>query len=504
MPGTFTKRVIFPIGGLNRSLAFQSQPPYTTCDCLNVWPTDFKTGRKRGARRPPLVGVGTTGYVSGISEVRVAIGSTYNRQLMAMVGGHLYKSSAGTSFTSVASGFTANAPIGLIPYGNQLYILDSSYKYYDFSDDTVHTWTADSPGTIPTGCTNGCVYLGRIVLVKDEEWFMSDTDNPLGWDFGPFIPGIAIQGSDFLGGKIGAPITAPIPYGDDTLLFACQDQIYILRGDPTAEGASLGTFCQKFGPVTRGAYCFGPGNEFVFLSQDGVYVIAGAGGAAEPLSKRPLPNEMLGITSTKYDACLAFDPRFDCVYVVATHKTDSTLDQQWKIDWSGRGFWPMKFTDDIRPMCAYTFGPLETDDYSPVLMGGSGLNRFQADIDDGEIFENYVVIGPVAMGNGVSTQGQLQQAVVKFSENTDDDTQSATISFVTAGDADSCKAAMDAGDEDRLWTTNVRALKENHWRCHPGLRGAVVMAKVAIPYTSFWSIEEIDLIIKPGGSERYL
>ena len=45
----------FPVGGLNRRLSFQAQPPYTTPDCLNVRSDDPLEGRQRGGSRPGLV-----------------------------------------------------------------------------------------------------------------------------------------------------------------------------------------------------------------------------------------------------------------------------------------------------------------------------------------------------------------------------------------------------------------------------------------------------------------
>jgi hypothetical protein len=44
----------FPLGGLNRRYDFQSQPPFTTPDCLNVRPVEPGTGRLRGSSRPGL------------------------------------------------------------------------------------------------------------------------------------------------------------------------------------------------------------------------------------------------------------------------------------------------------------------------------------------------------------------------------------------------------------------------------------------------------------------
>jgi len=44
----------FPSGGLHRRFAFQKQPPYTTPDCLNVWPDSSLSGRTSGGSRPGL------------------------------------------------------------------------------------------------------------------------------------------------------------------------------------------------------------------------------------------------------------------------------------------------------------------------------------------------------------------------------------------------------------------------------------------------------------------
>jgi len=42
----------FPLGGLNRAVGFQKQPPYTTADCQNIVLYDNVTGRARGSTRP--------------------------------------------------------------------------------------------------------------------------------------------------------------------------------------------------------------------------------------------------------------------------------------------------------------------------------------------------------------------------------------------------------------------------------------------------------------------
>ena len=53
MPSPFTfKELLFPLAGLNRKNAYQSQPPYTTLDALNVRPYRPESKRMAGGSRP--------------------------------------------------------------------------------------------------------------------------------------------------------------------------------------------------------------------------------------------------------------------------------------------------------------------------------------------------------------------------------------------------------------------------------------------------------------------
>ncbi len=49
------QNIMFPLGGLDRQGAYRQQAPYTTMDCLNVWPKASILGRERGGSRPALI-----------------------------------------------------------------------------------------------------------------------------------------------------------------------------------------------------------------------------------------------------------------------------------------------------------------------------------------------------------------------------------------------------------------------------------------------------------------
>lgn len=70
--------LIFPALGLNRRFAYRAQPPFSTPDCLNVWPVDAIEGRERGGSRP---GSGKAFYeeLGSGAPVRLAADLTYYR-----------------------------------------------------------------------------------------------------------------------------------------------------------------------------------------------------------------------------------------------------------------------------------------------------------------------------------------------------------------------------------------------------------------------------------------
>jgi hypothetical protein len=60
----------FPFGGLDASTTVQTQPPYTTPDCLNVRPIDVFNHRQRGGTRPGF-GPAFYGQANGANPVRL-------------------------------------------------------------------------------------------------------------------------------------------------------------------------------------------------------------------------------------------------------------------------------------------------------------------------------------------------------------------------------------------------------------------------------------------------
>lgn len=80
MPKKKTLQIPFSLGGLNRSISVQKQEPYETADCLNVFPHDAITGRKRGGSRPGLLRSHDTqlpGKVRMLTSMQLYLGNNF-------------------------------------------------------------------------------------------------------------------------------------------------------------------------------------------------------------------------------------------------------------------------------------------------------------------------------------------------------------------------------------------------------------------------------------------
>ncbi len=71
MPRKQSTNLLFPLGGVVRGVAYQSQPPFTTDDALNVRPRDPFERRLRGGSRPGLEKAFTTQLSGASNRVRL-------------------------------------------------------------------------------------------------------------------------------------------------------------------------------------------------------------------------------------------------------------------------------------------------------------------------------------------------------------------------------------------------------------------------------------------------
>ena len=108
-------RVDPPLAGLHKRYSFQTQPPYTTADCLNVRPIDVTDKRTRVGKRPGLTKQSATqlgssdGYkiralgnfsytaTSGAAQLHYTLGYAYTSD------GAFYAENTSNAWTSVSA-----------------------------------------------------------------------------------------------------------------------------------------------------------------------------------------------------------------------------------------------------------------------------------------------------------------------------------------------------------------------------------------------------------------
>lgn len=418
MPPSKVRRLVFPVGGLDKSQAYQHQRPFTTPDCSNVWPESQDERRERGGSRPGLAKAIST-QVNGSNAVNLMADISYitqnqtqARALVVAAGGTLKFTQNLTSWTSIGSPLTLNSSILLssASYLQKLYIADYSpnplgaedgetdsggtqftsttYANWltdgsevpnandyvlvirDVGGDTTHEdvgthvidsfttvsttndtlvldtaitgsltdvnfyvercpkvyspiafsltrWrvsgygTANARGQVPVGNPLACAWGDRVVLAGGHDapnmWHMSKMGDAHDWVTTDPTMTTGVNGlSDDLG-QIGEPITALIPWQDQVLLIASENELWAIRGNPAA-GGTMVNLSYEHGILRGKAWARTDTGELIFLSKNGLFGMQDPSGSAPyPISRERLPEELLFTDDSTKRILLEYD-----------------------------------------------------------------------------------------------------------------------------------------------------------------------------------------------------
>lgn len=496
--------VRFPVGGVVKRFGYQGQPPFTAVDALNAWPHDRETGRERGGSRPGLSKVAGNGPGSG-SPVRMlqplnAVGDeSYQRVLMAVMGGTLYRRTAAGTWSSIGGTFATNRAVHSAPYFQKLFLPAATNRVYDLDANTLSDWVATGGrGTVPAGCTLACTYKDRVVLSgaasAPHEIYLSKAGDPLDWLYADTNPASAVAFTEGDLGIVGDPISALIPHNRDCLLVGSTDGLWVLRGDP-GKGGYVSRISHTVGPLTSTAWCKTSEDATVMLTRDGIYAMAsGCGDTPIPISRNVLPYDLSHVDPSAVDVTLAYDTVLRAVHIYLAAKS-GTNSQHWLLDWENKGFWPIQFASgSLMPTAACLLGYVGSPTRSSVVLGcRDGVCRqFDrgAATDDGTGFASHVVAGPMRI-----SPSSDRNAMVQTSELIGKAITGATTYSVLTGDSAELSVTGTAGD--RVYT---RAL--GVYRAHPRLRGHGACVRVDGAVGASWSMEEAVLRVEQAGDMR--
>lgn len=392
------------------------------------------------------------------------------------------------AITAVAEGYITID--GTIDNGACSYELGRPVKIYDpFAPSFVPL--VATYGTIPLNCPLICVYRGRLCLAgPDQLWYMSRQNDPTDWDWvggDPDDPARPVAGSNLDGGQIGEPITAMIPFSDDYLIFGAENSLWMLRGDPAYSG-QLDALSRTVGILSQDAHAKLPDGSLLFLSRDGLYLVAAGGSVPQMISREKLPAELRDVDASANVVAMCYDARDRGTHLSIT-PVAGTAGTHWWID-HAFNFWPASMPTGQQPRCYLPYAADQTA-ARYVLLGchDSYIRRYgdTQTTDDGTAISSYMKIGPLTGGAGYD--GILAEL------SADLDAGSGNVSWgFRVGSTAEAAIASSTNNASGTWAAG------SNRRTYPRVRFAAGVLHLSS--TARWAMESLLAVIQPGGRTR--
>jgi hypothetical protein len=394
-------------------------------------------------------------------------------------------------------------------------------KIYDPIANTLTKWVPTA-GYIELECPLVTCYRDRMVLAgpptAPHAWFMSRAGDPLDFDYGArdTDTGRAVAGVDTESGLLGEPIKALIQAGDTFLIFGCENSMWLLEQDPTYNG-QLRNISRTIGVVDKKAWCFGPNNEIIFLSRDGLYILQPGGqGNPQSVSREKLPEELLRLDNTQNYIQLQYDVQDRGVHIFIVPK-DGNGQYSWWLDWETKSFWPVSFGGTSLSAQFYNLDPTQSvyhaatcaRDTAVILGCRDGyLRRFSnaSDIctDDNQRFHAYVDYGPIQMGDLVR-EGILAELVGMLGRGTSPLGVGGIQYQIFVGETAEAARVNTTAFKNDATAYFYWALDGLNYNARPRARGAYFKLRVGILPANAgprWAIESITATIEKVGVQR--
>lgn len=322
---------------------------------------------------------------------------------------------------------------------------------------------------------------------------MSRAADVTDWDYGyddisdPTRP---VAGTVTDAGYVGNPILALVPFSDDFLLFGCEEQLWLLRGDP-AGGGMIDALSREVGIIGPNTWCKLPDGAIAFLSRSGIYAMRpGAESYPQPLSRELLPQELRDVDVVANAVSMAYDGRNRGIHLFITPSNGST-GAHWFIDWVNKGLFPVAVPDAMQPFCQHAYAA-DLGENKTVLLGGyDGYVREYDDDevdDDGTTLASYVAIGPLRLG-APGQNGILTELAGVLDEQSNDLTWE-----IMVGDTSEAAANSASAKASGTWVAGFNPPSSPRLAAHA--------AKLKLSATDAWALESAHGTIRPGGRIR--
>lgn len=178
------------------------------------------------------------------------------------------------------------------------------------------------------------IYRDRLLRPDGSIIYASRQGDYSDWNYGVDISdqqrAFAIQLSE--AGEVGSDVVALVPHKDTYLLAATSNSLWVISGDPAADG-SLRNISRGVGMVAARAWCKDHMDRVYFLSSHGLYTVGADGQGLQAISENAIPVELTGVDNE--DTVLVYNHASRGVYI---HLPGDSL--SFFYDTERQGFWP--------------------------------------------------------------------------------------------------------------------------------------------------------------------
>ena len=364
---------------------------------------------------------------------------------------------------------------------------------------TLALWAATSGlGQVPTGCPYICRYRDRLVLAggvaAPHVWYMSRSGDPLDWDYGADGDDLlrAVAGTDSVTGRAGEPINALALTSDDYLVMGCDFSVWRLDGDPCYDGW-LKSKTSKVGILDGKAYTWGPDNEFIFWSHDGLYGMApDAQGNPVSLSRERLPEELRDLDPRTQTLLMEYDVRDRGIHIYCTPSAKGDY-WHWWFDWVRKTFWPVRLQDDHEPTAIMEHRstiPGETTVMLGCRDGWTRRYRDTMDTDDGTEVVSYLEYGPLPLGRDDTEDALVTELEAVLGRNLGEVTWGVRVADTHEG------LSVATNAESGTWSAGRNAVVD------PRCSGRAFLLRVENAENLRWEIESVTARAESSGRGR--
>ena len=521
-----------PMGGLYRRQSYQTHPPFTTPDCVNVRPDTVLEDRERIGARPGLVDHGTlaagvswtpTDNVRLLTQVRYLTGGAWVTKLVAVVDQEIwYKTGNETGqWTKVTTDgstpiATGTDSLTAADMHQKLYIADGggvhTIKVFDPSNNQVDSspTIVVNGGSKPVSCKIALRYHDRLVLCEDsanpQRWYMSRSGTPLDFNFSDSDALAAIYSQNTNMGQLGEPIRAAAPHGDQCIIFFCANSTWSLRSDP-GFGGRLDNLSQRIGCVSRNAWCRTSEGWLFWLSQEGVCAMSpGCGDTPISVSRERVPDDLVFVQNDEYHVSMEYDVRHRGIHLYITPIGDNPARTHYWLDikqtvtgdkGAAPTYWPVTLSKN--PICTGVYEGAANENVSDVILGTEAspvVQQFDERVAcEAESYCDYGPLSTVGGKGGNYLTGSVDQITsIMASSPTNGTGENVTWSIRTGKSAEE---AFDATARD----TGI-------WRCHNNttrvrVRDPFYVFRISGAANKNWAVENVSAVIQPRTKVRF-